>query len=119
MSYLTLRTALDGLFADVDGQIDGVDTYFDFEPAPGQITKTGLTVSWVATDPTFWTFALRIYIDPRADAKKADDELLSMVAAAETALDAQWGPTSWSKEWRDDIQRWVATRLCVVGREDF
>ena len=117
---LSLAEAHDALYAELEDNVDGVDAYYDFEPAPGGINGSrALTVSFAGMDATTWTFAIRLYVNPAAgSAKEADDDIISIVPLIETAVDSRWGPVNFVKEWVPDIERWVVTWLAMCGRED-
>jgi len=101
--------------------LSGVTGVYAYEPGPGQMLRgTTITIQTSGVDPDTWLFTIRIYVDTRVDAQKAQDSLDTVILLVDDRLfSLGWaGPSNWTVDWAEDLESMVATSVLQVGRED-
>jgi hypothetical protein len=92
---------------------------YDHEPLPGHVQKpAALTLSTAGRTPVDNLIALRIYVSAEVDAKKAQEDLDSLIEAVDARMTSGFGPSNWDVVLEPELTAFVATCVFDVGRED-
>jgi hypothetical protein len=70
--------------------------------------------------PTFYRFAVRLYVTIEMGAEKAQSLLDTLIMRVDAQLDTSdgFGPSDWDVEYNEFLAAFIATNLLETGRED-